>query len=119
MGSGFRILGELEILHNGNLVNLGTPRQRALLARLLISPNETARHMLHVDRLVVRSRAGSRSDARLRTQVLVLDCRIGASSGHRVQLTGGDRRGFREAAHSDRTEGLLLRSGLRTVSGQD
>lgn len=33
--------------------------------------------MLHVDRLVVRSLAGSRSDARLRTQVLVLDCRIG------------------------------------------
>ncbi|MEE8517500.1 MAG: winged helix-turn-helix domain-containing protein, partial [Dehalococcoidia bacterium] len=66
MGSDFRILGELEVRQDGDLVELGSPRQRALLTRLLISPREvvttdrlvedlwrgdppkTARHMLHV-----------------------------------------------------------------------
>ncbi len=66
MGSYFSILGELEVRQDGDLVELGSPRQRALLARLLISPKEvvttdrlvedlwrgdppeTARHMLHV-----------------------------------------------------------------------
>ncbi len=66
MDSDFRILGELEILQDGDPVILGSPRQRALLARLLISPGEvvttdrlledlwpgdapeTARRVLHV-----------------------------------------------------------------------
>ena len=41
MGSDFRILGELEVLHNGDPVSLGSPRQRAVLARLLINAGET------------------------------------------------------------------------------
>ena len=62
----FRILGQLEAVDNGEPVALGSPQQRALLARLLISANEvvatdrliedlwrgeppdTARHTLHV-----------------------------------------------------------------------
>jgi predicted ATPase/DNA-binding SARP family transcriptional activator len=66
MSSDFGILGELEVRQDGDLIEFGSPRQRALLARLLISPREvvttdrlvedlwrgdppkTARHMLHV-----------------------------------------------------------------------
>ncbi len=66
LGTNFRILGTLEVLRDGDRVDLGSPRQRALLARLLISPMEvvttdrlvedlwpgeipeTARHVLHV-----------------------------------------------------------------------
>jgi predicted ATPase/DNA-binding SARP family transcriptional activator len=62
----FRILGRLEALQDGDPLELGSPRQRALFARLLVSPNkvittnrlvedlwhgdppETARHTLHV-----------------------------------------------------------------------
>jgi predicted ATPase/DNA-binding SARP family transcriptional activator len=66
MGSEYRILGELEALQDRVLVELGSPRLRALLARLLINrghpvtadrlvedlwkdvPPDTARHTLHV-----------------------------------------------------------------------
>ncbi len=65
MGTDFRILGEIEVLQNGDPVDLGSPRQRAVLARLLINPREVvsadrilddlwrsdgpkARHALHV-----------------------------------------------------------------------
>lgn len=48
MGLDFRILGELEILLDGDPVELGSPRQRALLARLLINPGET----VSTDRLI-------------------------------------------------------------------
>ncbi|MEN8113965.1 MAG: BTAD domain-containing putative transcriptional regulator [Actinomycetota bacterium] len=66
MTSDFRILGHLEVLQDGVPVELGTPRQRALLARLLINGRyvvtadqliedlwpgdtpDTARHALHV-----------------------------------------------------------------------
>lgn len=66
MAFDFRILGELEVLKDGKLVSLGSPRQRALLARLLVDAGEvvstdrlvedlwegevpdTARHTLHV-----------------------------------------------------------------------
>ena len=48
MNSDFRILGELEILQDGDSIELGSPRQRALLARLLIGSS----HMVTTDRLV-------------------------------------------------------------------
>jgi predicted ATPase/DNA-binding winged helix-turn-helix (wHTH) protein len=48
MDSNFGILGELEVLQDGDLVQLGSPRQKALLARLLISRNAT----VTTDRLV-------------------------------------------------------------------
>jgi predicted ATPase/DNA-binding SARP family transcriptional activator len=62
----FRILGRLEVVDDADPLDLGSPRQRALLARLLISPSkvvttdllvedlwwgeppDTARHTLHV-----------------------------------------------------------------------
>ena len=48
MGSDFRILGELEVRQDGTRIKLGSPRQRALLIRLLISPGE----LVTTDRLV-------------------------------------------------------------------
>ncbi|MEN8235401.1 MAG: BTAD domain-containing putative transcriptional regulator [Actinomycetota bacterium] len=74
--SDFRILGQLEVLQDGVPVDLGTPRQRALLARLLINrlhvvtadrliedlwpgdPPDTARHALHVYISGLRKRLG-------------------------------------------------------------
>src|SRR5689334_22724657 len=44
----FRILGPLEVVDRGQALMLGAPKQRALLARLLLSPNEVA----SCDRLV-------------------------------------------------------------------
>ena len=41
MNSNFRILGELEVLQDGRPVDLGSPRQRALLTRLIVSAGET------------------------------------------------------------------------------
>jgi len=43
-----RILGGLEVLRDGTQIDLGPPRQRVLLARLLINPGET----VTTDRLV-------------------------------------------------------------------
>ncbi len=48
MGTEFAILGELEVRRNGDRLELGSSRQRALLARLLISPNEA----VSMDRLI-------------------------------------------------------------------
>ncbi|NHZ71282.1 MAG: hypothetical protein GWP18_06530 [Proteobacteria bacterium] len=48
MNSDFRILGELEVLQDGTLVDLGSPRQRALLARLVVSAGE----VVSTDRLI-------------------------------------------------------------------
>ena len=44
----FRILGSLEVLDEGRAITLGGSKQRALLALLLLHPNET----LSTDRLV-------------------------------------------------------------------
>ncbi len=44
----FAILGELEVFRSGEPIELGSPRQRALLARLLVSANEA----VSADRLV-------------------------------------------------------------------
>ena len=85
MGTDFRILGELEVLHDEEVVDLGPPRQQALLVRLLVSPNEivttdrliddlwdgdppdTARHGLHVYISRLRKALGS-DRARLQRQ---------------------------------------------------
>ena len=48
MDTDFAILGELEVLQDGEPIELGSPRQRALLARLLIDPNT----VVSADRLV-------------------------------------------------------------------
>jgi predicted ATPase/DNA-binding SARP family transcriptional activator len=48
MNSDFRILGELEVRQDGQPVDLGSPRQRALLARLLVSAGEA----VSTDRLI-------------------------------------------------------------------
>ncbi len=44
----FRILGPLEVLHDGRQVDLGSAKQRALLAMLLLHPNE----VVSIDRLI-------------------------------------------------------------------
>ena len=44
----FRILGSLEVEHGGRLLDLGRPKQRALLASLLVSANQ----VLSADRLI-------------------------------------------------------------------
>ena len=44
----FRILGSLEVLDEGRAITLGGSKQRALLALLLLHPNET----LSTDRLI-------------------------------------------------------------------
>ena len=44
----FRILGSLEVLDEGRAITLGGSKQRALLALLLLHPNET----LGTDRLI-------------------------------------------------------------------
>lgn len=73
----FRILGPLEVLHDGGIpIGLGPPRQRAVLARLIVSARETvttdrliedlwpgdipatARHALHVYVSRLRSALG-------------------------------------------------------------
>jgi len=84
MVSDFRILGELQVLQDGHPVDLGSPRQRALLARLLVAgagvttdrlledlwpedAPEPARHALHV--YVSRLRGALGADgARLQRQ---------------------------------------------------
>jgi predicted ATPase/DNA-binding SARP family transcriptional activator len=48
MNSDFRILGELEVLQDGRPVDLGSPRQKALLTRLIVSAGET----VSTDRLI-------------------------------------------------------------------
>jgi predicted ATPase/DNA-binding SARP family transcriptional activator len=48
MSTEFMILGELQVLQDGGLVQLGSPRQKALLARLLIASGET----VSTDRLI-------------------------------------------------------------------
>src|SRR4029453_5867505 len=48
MGIEFRILGPLELSADGRLIPLGSPKQRALLALLLVHANET----LSRDRLI-------------------------------------------------------------------
>ncbi len=85
MGTEFAILGELEVRQDGSRVELGPPRQRALLARLLVNPNEVittdrlvedlwrgdppdrARHTLHVYVSRLRKALG-RDGARLERQ---------------------------------------------------
>lgn len=114
----FRILGRLEVFRDGNPVDLGPPRQRALLARLLISAGEvvtadrlvedlwpgnvpeTARHALHVYVSRLRNALGpdrfrldrQQSGYRLSVESDELDaCRFGrlAADG-RAALARGD-----------------------------
>ena len=76
----FAILGELEVLRDGEPIELGSPRQRALLARLIVAANEVvsadrlvddlwpedagdgARHTLHVYVSRVRKALGSEAE---------------------------------------------------------
>jgi predicted ATPase/DNA-binding winged helix-turn-helix (wHTH) protein len=85
MGTDFAILGELEVRQEGDRIELGSPRQRSLLARLLVNPNEViatdrlvedlwrgnppegARHTLHVYVSRLRKALG-RDGARLERQ---------------------------------------------------
>ena len=48
MATDFRILGPLEVVDNGATIDLGGQKQRALLAMLLLHPNE----VVSTDRLI-------------------------------------------------------------------
>ena len=54
----FRVLSPLEVLRDGVAVPLGGGRQRALLARLLVSVNELARSDGLIERGLRRTRLG-------------------------------------------------------------
>jgi DNA-binding SARP family transcriptional activator/tetratricopeptide (TPR) repeat protein len=86
----FRILGPVEVWHGGRSIDLGPPKQRALIAKLLVHPNqvvsvdqlvdtlweaeapETARALVHTYvcrlRRALRSADGGRADDVLRTR---------------------------------------------------
>ena len=109
----FGILGELQVLQDGQPVDLGPPRQRALLARLLIGPAavtadrllddlwageppDSARHVLHV--YVSRLRQALGADAarlehkgsgyRLRAEPAELDAIGSRASSERREPRG-------------------------------
>jgi SARP family transcriptional regulator, regulator of embCAB operon len=44
-GVGFGVLGPLQMSVDGTLVPLGTPKQRAVLATLVINPNRPVGHV--------------------------------------------------------------------------
>ena len=48
MATDFRLLGPLEVVDNGATIDLGGQKQRALLAMLLLHPNE----VVSTDRLI-------------------------------------------------------------------
>lgn len=62
----FRILGPLEVIADGNRVAIGGPRQRTVLAMLLLTPNR----VVSVDRLV-EAVWGGQPPATYRTQIAI------------------------------------------------
>lgn len=92
----FRILGRLEVVLDGDPVELGSPRQRALVARLLVNPSET----VSSDRLVEDLWRGEATD-RARHTVHVYVSRIRKALGdHRARLVR-QRPGYRLVVEAD------------------
>ena len=131
----FRILGELEILLDGDPVELGSPRQRALLARLLVNPGETvstdrivedlwrgdatdtARHTLHVYVSRLRKALGRYRDRLVRQRtgyrIVVEADELDASRFEHLALEG---RGAL-ARHDAEGASLQLKEALRVWRG--
>src|SRR5215831_18376811 len=68
MGIHFQILGPLEVRIDGAAAAIGGPRQRALLAMLLLSANEVVSRDRLIDELLHEASGGS-ADRMLRVQV--------------------------------------------------
>jgi ABC-type transport system substrate-binding protein/DNA-binding SARP family transcriptional activator/streptogramin lyase len=68
MGFEFRMLGPLEVRLDGNLLQIGGPRQRALLAMLLLSANRVVSRDRLIDELLTEAPADM-ADHQLRVQV--------------------------------------------------
>ena len=79
----FRILGPIEVRVDDATLRIGGPRQRALLAFLLLSANEIVSRDRLIDELFREARPES-ADHTLRVQVSRLRKAIGASSNHRL-----------------------------------
>lgn len=77
MGFEFRILGPLEVRLDGEPVRVGGPRQRALLAMLLLSANQVVSRDRLTDELLSDAPAAS-ADHQLRVQVSRLRRALGA-----------------------------------------
>jgi DNA-binding SARP family transcriptional activator len=82
-GIQFRILGPLEVLVDGAQLRVGGPRQRALLALLLLSANEVVSRDRLIEELSGNGQTGS-ADHALRVQVSRLRKALGPSGEQRL-----------------------------------
>jgi ABC-type transport system substrate-binding protein/DNA-binding SARP family transcriptional activator/streptogramin lyase len=96
MGFEFRILGPLEVRLDGSPVQIGGPRQRALLAMLLLSANRVVSRDRLIDELLPDAAAGT-ADHQLRVQVSRLRRALGApdrlltrAPGYALQVEPGE-----------------------------
>src|SRR6266576_1994769 len=116
----FRILGPVEVMTGGKQLRLGGPRQRALLAYLLLHANETVAADRLLDELWFDAPSGGL--AALQTQVsrlrrILVDRIATAGSGYSIRVKPGelDLERFRAllaeagAAEEPRTRSRLLR----------
>ncbi len=85
MGFEFRMLGPLEVRLDGNLVQIGGPRQRALLAMLLLSANRVVSRDRLIDELLTEAPADM-ADHQLRVQVSRLRRALGVNGGNPGRL---------------------------------
>ena len=125
MATDFAILGELEVRQEGDRIELGSPRQRALLARLLVNPNEVittdrlvedlwrgdppdrARHTLHVYVSRLRKALG-RDGTRLERQ----------ASGYRFRVEQGELDALRFEGLAAAGRAALARHDAATAATQ-
>ena len=116
----FRILGPVEVMTRGKQLRLGGPRQRALLAYLLLHANETVAAERLLDELWFDAPSGG--SAALQTQVsrlrrILVDRIATAGSGYSIRVEPGelDLERFRAllaeagAAEEPRARSRLLR----------
>ena len=85
MGFDFRVLGPLEVRLDGNLVPIGGPRQRALLAMLLLSANRVVSRDRLIDELLTEAPADM-ADHQLRVQVSRLRKALGVNGSDARRL---------------------------------
>jgi len=79
----FRVLGPVEVARNGSMVSIGGPRQRALLALLLVNRERT----IAADELVEELWAGEPPDGAL-TTIRSYVSRLRAALGEEAPITG-------------------------------
>lgn len=87
MGVEFRILGPLEVRVDGVVARVGGPRQRALLAMLLLSANRVVSRDRLIDELLNRA-APDKADHMLRVQVSRLRRVLEAADGNEPRVIG-------------------------------